>query len=158
MFREMRRKERQIGEEECISILKNEKRAVFSVMGDDGYPYTVPVNFVYNEKDGNIYFHCALQGHKIDSIRKNDKVCFTVMDGGVKSEKDWSYYVKSVVVFGRASIMEEGEDKKAMCRLFGEKYIPTREELDQEMEHAYPRVNMVRIKIEDMKGKRVHEK
>ncbi|MCR5761673.1 MAG: pyridoxamine 5'-phosphate oxidase family protein [Sphaerochaetaceae bacterium] len=157
MFREMRRIKQQISAEECVRVLKEEKRGVLAVHGDDGYPYAVPVNFIYDDKNHSIYFHCAKEGHKLDSILKNDKVCFTVHDNGYQKE-DWSYYVTSVIVFGRASVMEEGEEKYNICYRFGSKYYPDKEGVDFEMQKAYSRVNMVCIKIEHMTGKLVHEK
>ena len=69
MFRPMRRIKQQVSDEECIRILKEEKRAALSVIGDDGYPYTVPIDFYYDESDGRIYLHCAKTGHKIDAIK-----------------------------------------------------------------------------------------
>ena len=69
MFREMRRKKQQLEESECVEILKNEKRGVLSVIGDDGYPYGIPMDHYYNEENGKIYFHCALEGHKMDAVK-----------------------------------------------------------------------------------------
>lgn len=56
MFREMRRFKQQVSQDECKKILKDEKRAAFSVIGDEGYPYTIPINFYYEEADHTIYF------------------------------------------------------------------------------------------------------
>ena len=78
MFRPMRRIKQQIPEEECIKILKEEPRGVLSVLGDDGYPYGVPIDHYYDEKTGRIYFHCAKEGHKLDAIRRCDKVVQTL--------------------------------------------------------------------------------
>ena len=69
MFREMRRFKQHVSEDECKKILKEENRGVFSVMGDNGYPYTIPINFYYDETDHKIYFHGAKEGHKVDAIR-----------------------------------------------------------------------------------------
>ena len=84
MFREMRRIKQQITLEECQEILKRASSGVLGLYGDDGYPYTVPLSFVYEEGSdgglGTIGFHCAKAGHKIDSIRRNEKVSFTVID------------------------------------------------------------------------------
>ena len=66
-------------QEECRQILKTEKRGVLSVIGDNGYPYGIPINFYYDENDGKIYFHCAKEGHKIDAIKNCDKACFTTV-------------------------------------------------------------------------------
>lgn len=68
MFREMRRFKQQISEEECIRILKEQPRGVLSMLGDDGYPYGIPLDYLYME-DGHLYFHCAKEGHKLDAIR-----------------------------------------------------------------------------------------
>ena len=81
MFREMARKKQLISEEECIELLKKEPRGVLSVLGDDDYPYGMPLNHYYCEEDGKIYFHGGKSGHKIDSIKKHNKASFCVYDG-----------------------------------------------------------------------------
>lgn len=98
MFRKMRRFKQQITDAECIEILKNEKRGVLSVLGDDGYPYGLPVSHWYNEGDGRIYFHGAKSGHKLDAIKACDKVSFCVMDKGYTEGDDWALNIKSVIV------------------------------------------------------------
>ena len=75
----------QISEEECIRILSSEKRGVLSMMGEDGYPYGIPLNHWYNPEDGKLYFHGAKTGHKIDAIKANDKVSYCVYDAGYLS-------------------------------------------------------------------------
>ncbi len=69
MFRSMRRFKQAVSEEECRKILTEEKRGAFSVIGDDGYPYSLPINFYYDEEDNRIYFHGAREGHKVDALR-----------------------------------------------------------------------------------------
>ena len=86
MFRKMRRFKQQVSDMECKKILTEEKRAAFSVIGDEGYPYTIPINFYYDEKDNCIYFHGAKEGHKIDAIKKCDKVCFSTWNQGFKKD------------------------------------------------------------------------
>ena len=88
MFRKMRRFKQELSKEECMEILKNEPRGVLSVLGDDGYPYGMPVTHWYNEKNGKIYFHGAKSGHKIDAIKNCDKVSFCVYDKGYRKEND----------------------------------------------------------------------
>ena len=56
MFRKMRRFKQELSKEECIEVLKNEPRGVLSVLGDDCYPYGIPMNHWYNEKDGKSIF------------------------------------------------------------------------------------------------------
>ena len=64
MFRKMRRFKQGLTREECVEILKNEPRGVLSLIGDDGYPYGLPMTHYYNADNGKIYFHCARVGHK----------------------------------------------------------------------------------------------
>ena len=157
MFREMRRHKQEVGRDVCVRLLDEEKRAVLSVNGDDGYPYAVPINFWYDSEADKIYFHCAKAGHKLDAIMRDDKVCFTVYNTGYQKE-DWSYYVTSVIVFGRARVMTDEAVMREKIRKFGLKYYPTAPEVDEEIRRDFDRVNFVEITIEHMTGKLVHEK
>ena len=89
MFRELQRKNRRLPIDECAKLLKNEKRGVLSVTGEMQYPYGMPMNHYYNEEDGCVYFHCGRSGHRLDSLRKSDKVSFCVYDSGVRNEGEW---------------------------------------------------------------------
>lgn len=109
MFRELQRKNKQISMEECIELLKKEKRGVLSVLGDDDYPYGMPMNHWYNEEDGKIYFHCGKSGHRLDALRKCNKVSFCTYDRGYREDGDWAFHVKSVIVFGTIAIVEDME-------------------------------------------------
>ena len=104
MFRKMRRIRQQISQEECIEILQRATSGVLGLHGDDGYPYTVPVSFVWQEGGtglGIIGFHCAKTGHKIDAIRRNNKVSFTVIDRVEVMPRERTTKFCSVIVFGR---------------------------------------------------------
>ena len=78
----MRRFKQAVSEEECRKILREEWRAAFSVIGDEGYPYTIPINFYYEESENRIY--STGQGDKVSALEKCDKVCFTVWNQGYK--------------------------------------------------------------------------
>ena len=82
----MRRNKQQVSNDKCKEVLTNEWRGVLSVLGDNDYPYGVPMNFFYDENDNAIYFHCAKSGHKLDAINKHPKCSFTVFDKGVQRE------------------------------------------------------------------------
>lgn len=157
MFRPMRRFKQEVPRVDCIKILTEEKRAVLAVNGDDGYPYAVPINFYYDSDTDRIYFHCAKAGHKLDAMTRDDRVCFTVYNTGYQKD-DWSYYVTSVIVFGRARIMTDRDEMLEKIRKFGLKYYPTAPEVDEEIRKDFDRVNLVEITIEHMTGKLVHEK
>ena len=155
-FRRMRRFKQALTKEACAEILREEKRGTLAVIGDGGWPYAVPLNYWYDEGANKLYFHCAKEGHKLEAIAACDKVCFTVHDAG-ESAGDWSYYVKSVIVFGRARLIEDPAVKLKKARQFGAKYFPTPEELDHKL-LAIDRMALVEITVEHMTGKRVHEK
>lgn len=156
MFRGMRRKKQQISEEECVALLELEKRGVLSVVGDDGYPYGVPVDFIYEE--GTIYIHGAKQGHKIDAIRACDKVCFTTWNSGCKKAGNWYWTLQSVIAFGRAELVEDRMITEEMTRKLGLKYYPSAEAVDEEMARDISRVQLIAVHIEHLSGKLVNEK
>lgn len=159
MFREMRRFKQQVSDDECKRILLNEKRAAFSVIGDNGYPYTVPINFFYDENSNRIYFHGAKEGHKVDAVKKCDKVCLTVWNQGFKKDGCWEWNVTSVVVFGKVKFITDAEVTENYLRKLAAKYYPTPEETEKEMQSsAVSRVQVFAIDIEHMTGKLVNEK
>ena len=155
MFREMRRFKQQISEEECIRILKEQPRGVLSMIGDDGYPYGIPLNHLY--MDGHLYFHGAKEGHKIDAISKCDKVSYCVYDQGYRKEGEWALNINSVVVFGRIRVVEDEEKKREICTLLTRKFTDDEEYLQKELKNAFPRVNCMELIPEHMTGKLVNE-
>lgn len=82
MFRTMRRFKQELTREECLAVLRSQPRGVLSLLGENGYPYGLPIDYWYNETDGKLYFHGAKEGHKIDAIRACDKASFCVHDEG----------------------------------------------------------------------------
>jgi len=158
MFRKIRRTKNEIAAEDAKALLKNNRRAAFSVNGDDGYPYTIPVNFYYDEEDNKIYFHGAKKGHKIDSIKANDKVCFTTWNDGSLEDGDWAFRVSSCVVFGRARLIEDRKITEEKVRKLARKYYPSGEEVEEEIKRAIAGVQLVAIEIEHISGKMVYEK
>lgn len=129
MFRELARKKKQLPHEACIALLKSERRGVLSVHGENGYPYSMPMNHLYNEADGCLYFHCGRAGHRLDALRRDSRVSYCVMDKGVRPEGEWAYKVQSVIIFGRMEIIDDWDAvvdiTTRLCRLFpcSEEYI-----------------------------------
>lgn len=158
MFRPMRREKQQLSPEACQALLIKQRRGVLAMVGDGGYPYALPMNFWYDPEENALYFHGAREGHKLDAISRESRVCFTVMDEGRPSEADWSFYVNSVVVFGRAEPVADRELAREKAWQLGRKYYPTEEELSALMERSFPRIQLIRMEIEHMSGKQVHEK
>jgi hypothetical protein len=156
MFRDMRRKNRELPYEECIEILTNEPRGVLAVLGDYDYPYTVPMTHVF--LDGKIYFHGAQTGHKNDAIKKHDKVSYCVMDKGVKAKDSWWYTFKSVVVFGKIRTLSDKDEKIEKLTYLGDKFFPTHEETVSEINRLLDKTEVFEITIDHISGKRVEER
>lgn len=152
----MRRFKQQLPDEECVKILKEEPRGILSVLGDNDYPYGMPLDYVYH--DGKIIFHSALEGHMYDSIRKHDKVSFCVLNKGQKVENDWYYIFKSVIVFGRIKEVCDNEERLQKLRILGNKYFPSEDYTEDEINKAFERTLVLEIEIEHMTGKIVTEK
>lgn len=159
MFRENRRKQKEISLEEAKRLLKTERRGVLAVNGDDGYPYAVPINYLYSESEGKIIFHGSRVGHKIDSIKKSDKICFTVFGGeSIKDELTWAPYLQSVVIFGRCRLIDDQDLAIDLVRKLSRKYYPNEELIDEEVSQSGKAVQMFEIEIEHMTGKEIQER
>ena len=157
MFRKMRRFKQQISDAECIEILKNTKRGVLSLIGDDGYPYGIPIDHWYCEDDGKIYFHGAKEGHKIDSIKACDKACYCVYDDGYRKEGEWALNIKSVITFGRIKLVEDEEKTREICMAITRKFTDDEVYLQKELVNSFPRVLCLEITHEHMTVKLVNE-
>ena len=157
MFREMMRFKQQLSQEECVTVLKEEPRGVLSVLGDDDYPYGMPINQYYCEEDGRLYFHGAREGHKLDAIARCDKVSFCVLDEGVRREGEWALHFRSVVVFGRVSLVEDAELTRRICRSIAERFTDDERYIENELTGALPRVQCLALTPEHITGKRVTE-
>ena len=152
MFRPMRRKNQQLSEAETIEILRTCTSGVLSVAGDDDYPYAVPLSYVY--ADEKLFFHCAEEGHKIDSIRRNNKVSFCVIKADDVIQSTFTTHYKSVIVFGRARILADDNDKRVALECLVKKYSPDYiPEGQVEIEHDLKIVCLVEVAIEHMTGK-----
>ena len=156
MFREMRRIGQQLSEDDCIDILTNEPRGVLALLGDNDYPYALPMSHVY--VDGKIYFHGAKSGHKIDAIKRHSKVSYCVIDRGVKAEGSWWYTFKSVIVFGKITALTDEQDRIDKLTHLGNKFFPTQEETEDEISRLLDRTEVFEITIEHLSGKIVKEK
>ena len=157
MFRPMRRFRQQISEEECIRVLEEEKRGVLSMFGEDGYPYGIPLNHWYNPEDGKLYFHGAKTGHKIMALTVDDRVSYCVYDAGYRREGDWALNVKSVVVFGRISLVTDIDKARLIGDRLCRKFTDDEAFIQNELVHALPRVQCLELTIDHMTGKLVNE-
>ncbi len=155
MFRKLTREKQRLSKEECLELLINEKRGVLSVIGDEGYPYALPIDFYYNEEDNKIYFHSGKYGHKIDAIKKNDKVSFCVYDEGFHKDGHWSLNIRSVIVFGRICIIEEWPHDIMVD--FCKKFTSDIDYIENEIKNLSSSTIMLQLDIEHISGKIVNE-
>ncbi|MCC8016408.1 MAG: pyridoxamine 5'-phosphate oxidase family protein [Clostridiales bacterium] len=151
MFREMRRKNQQLSQKECADILEKATSGVLAVSGDDDYPYAVPLSFVYS--GGKIYFHSALAGHKVDAISNNEKVSFCVVDKDDVKPEEYTTYYKSVIVFGKARILDLEKDKLETLMALSEKYLSKVSGTDKEIKRFFDNLLMIEITPEHITGK-----
>jgi hypothetical protein len=157
MFREMRRSKQALSHEECVAILQREPRGVLSVLGEDGYPYGIPMNHWYDARDGKLYFHCAKVGHKLDALRACDKVSFCVYDQGYRKESEWALNICSVVVFGQMRVVDDPDKVQEICTSLCRKFTDDPAYPVQEFAQAGARVLCLELTPEHMTGKRVKE-
>ena len=157
MFREVTRKKQALPMEKIIEILDAEKRGVLSVIGDDGYPYGMPMNYWYNKENGYLYFHSGKKGHKVESLAANNKVSFCVYDSGYKNEGEWALNISSVIVFGRVHIVEDHEDAMRICKEMSLKYTPDLAYIEEEIQKFGDATLCYELRPEHMTGKIVNE-
>ena len=157
MFRKMLRPKQQLQETECIEILKNEPRGILSVLGDDGYPYGLPMNYWYDPEDGKLYFHCGKIGHKLDALNKHSKVSFCVLDQGTRQEDDWALTFRSVIVFGRIEILADFEAAMTATRNLSLQFTGDEAYIEKEIALYGKNTLCFRLVPEHITGKSIHE-
>lgn len=156
-FREMRRGRQQLSREECIDILKKNTAGTLAVLGDGGYPYAVPLSYVYDGQ--KLYFHCAKSGHKLDAIRSCDRVSFCVIDQDRVVPEEYTTYFRSVILFGRAKILEGTNQIRSALEKLALKYAPEDDAASRNamIEKEAAALCMVEIEIRHMSGKQAIE-
>ena len=157
MFREMRRKKQLLSNSDSISILKKCTSGVLAVSGDDDYTYTVPLSYVYD--DNKIFFHAAKSGYKLDAIKNNNKVSFCVIEKDDIKPEEYTTYYRSVIVFGRAFIIEDDNIKRGAIEKLALKYYPDdiKENRDKAINNEYNALCIIELDIEYMTGKEAIE-
>ena len=157
MFREMRRKKQNLSKEECDRILYNGTSGVLALHGDDGYPYAVPISYVYDGE--KLWFHSAKSGHKIDAVLKNDKASFCVIDQDQIVPEEYTTYFRSVIAFGRIHIAEDDTEKRSAIEKLALKYSPddTDENREKAIEREWNPLCILEMEIEHLSGKQAIE-
>lgn len=152
----MRRHRQQLSREECENILGRCTSGVLALTGDGGYPYAVPLSYVYT--DGSIIFHSAVEGHKVDAIKRDSRCSFCVIEQDEIKPAEFTTHFRSVIAFGRIHILEDADDKVQALRLLGRRYSPNDEPgLQHEIDKSLDHVLLLRLDIQHLSGKEAIE-
>ena len=155
MFRTIRRAKLALPEDVCQDILNAGSYGTFAFLGDDDYPYAVPVNYAFDGK--SIYVHCAFEGHKMDAIAKHNKASFSVVEAHEVIPEDLSTDYRSVLVFGRVQVVEDNEEKLNALHLICQKYVPHMDKsVEDYITRKAPSTAVIRMSVEHMSGKEGH--
>ncbi len=155
-FRKMRRFRQQLSLAECETILTRATSGTLALSGDNGYPYAVPMSYVY--ADGKLYFHSAMSGHKVDAIRRCDKASFCVIAGDDVHPSEFTTYFRSVIAFGTIHIVESESERLHAATLLGERYNPgDAVGLERELAKGLPHMLVLRLDIQHLTGKEAIE-
>ena len=157
MFREMRRKKQVLCQEDCTAILTQGTSGVLALAGDGGYPYAVPLSYVYH--NGKIYFHCAKSGHKLDAIMRDNKASFCVVNRDEVIPTEYTSYFRSVIVFGTIHILESNDEKRAAIEKLALKYAPedTAENRRVSIAQEWTSLCILEMTVDYMSGKEAIE-
>ena len=158
MFRSIRRNKNEISIDEAKELLRCSRRGILAVNGDNGYPYGIPINYLYDADANKIIFHGAKVGYKVDCLKVCDKVCFTVCGNESIKGESWAPFLQSVVVFGRCHLVQNQKDTIKLVKKFAMKYYPDEETVDAVMASSGRAVQMFEIDIEHLSGKEVQER
>lgn len=152
MFREMRLKEQQLDNVEVDKILSRCTNGVMSVNGDRGYPYGVPVSYAY--VDGRIYFHCSREGYKVELLKADPKVSFTVVAQDNIIPEEYNTLYLSVIAFGTVRFIDEPEEMRKIHGYIIDKYSKGYEEGGEKyLESSMNDIYMAEITIDHITGK-----
>ena len=157
MFREMRRTKQLMEKRQVEEILQRNTSGTLALLGDDGYPYAVPLSYVYH--DGKLYFHSASGGHKIDAVKQYPKASFCVIDQDKVVSEEYTTHFRSVIAFGRVHILEGEEEKRNALRLLAGKYSAEQGEagIEAEIDKSFADVCMLQFDLEHVTGKEAIE-
>lgn len=156
MFREMRRFHQALTREECYAVLDRGTHGVLAVLGEEGYPYAVPLSYV--RAGEKLLFHCAQAGHKLDALRACPKASFCVVDQDRVVPEEYTTYFRSVIAFGTVRELT-GEEKRQSAEYLGRRYYPADSDSHRTayIEKDFDRVCMLELTIEHLTGKEAKE-
>jgi len=156
MFREMRRFKQLLPQETAIEILNRNTSGTLALCGDDDYPYAVPISYVY--ADGKLYFHSAKSGHKIDAIKKYEKVSFCVIDQDQVVPEKYTTYFRSVIAFGKAHLVKDMDEIRRIATVLAMKYSSDfKDGIQKEIDLSIKSMAIIEMTIDHMTAKEAIE-
>ena len=156
MFREMRRLKQRLPQETAVEILNRNTSGILALNGDDDYPYAVPMSYVY--ADGKLYFHSAKAGHKIDAIKRSEKVSFCVIDQDQIVPEKYTTLFRSVIAFGRAQLVEDLEEIRRVVTMLAIKYSSDFQDgIPKEIDSSIKNMTIIEMTIDHMTAKEAIE-
>ena len=157
MFREMRKSKQALSNDACLEILSRATGGVLALSGDDGYPYAVPMSFVY--ADGVFYFHSAKQGHKIDAIKRCAKASFCVIDQDLVRPESYTTHFRSVIAFGSMEMLSDPQEIYRAIDALAKRYAPEDSPKNRAatIDREIMGMCMFRLTVEHMTGKEARE-
>ena len=157
MFKEMRRHKQLLSAEDSAAVLNRGTSGVLALSGEGGYPYAVPLSYVF---DGDkLYFHSAKAGHKLEALRRCPKASFCVIDQDQIVPEEYTTYFRSVIAFGTIRELEDDSEKRAAIEKLARKYTPndTPEGMDTAIRRDWAPLCMLEMTIDHMTGKEAIE-
>ena len=152
MGHDMRRIDRSLSEAEAREIMARADHGFLATVGEDGWPYAVPVNHVL--AGDLLYFHCALSGHKLEILAHDERVAYSAIASSEILPKEVTTHFESAIVFGRAHIVEDAAERRRAFELLGARFCAGFEaEVQDEIRKDGPKTVVVRIHIERITGK-----
>jgi hypothetical protein len=151
MFREMRRKDKELSAEETRRVFENGLHGMLATAGDGEYPYAVPLNYVYC--DGSIFIHSAREGRKVDEIRRHPKVSFCVVEMARLLPETFDTDYRSAIAFGEADELLGADKEKALSRFVAKYSADYQAKGVEYIKGKMDSVSVFRIRVEHMTGK-----
>ena len=157
MFKEMRRHKQLLNAEETAAVLNRGTSGVLALSGEDGYPYAVPLSYVFDGE--KLYFHSAKAGHKLEALRRCPKASFCVIDQDQIVPEEYTTYFRSVIAFGTIRELEDDNEKRAAIEKLARKYTPNDapEGMDAAIRRDWAPLCMLEMTIDHMTGKEAIE-
>ena len=153
MHTPMRRKDREVSREEALTILDNASWGVLSAVDAENEPYCVPLSLV---REGDwLYFHCAMEGHKLEILRARPKACINFVSSVEFPEDVFTAIYASAVVFATAEELSSDEEKLHGLKIICERFTPKNmHAFEKEAAAMLSRTSVWKIHINEITGKR----